>query len=66
MTCSGCSGAVERVLGRMKDKGKCEQSTTGKLNFGALESVLCREVVYMVSFFGESFNRGSTVFGSPM
>jgi copper chaperone len=21
MTCSGCSGAVERVLGRMKDKG---------------------------------------------
>ena len=25
MTCSGCSGAVERVLGRMKDKGKCEQ-----------------------------------------
>ena len=22
MTCSGCSGAVERVLGRMKDKGK--------------------------------------------
>ena len=22
MTCSGCSGAVERVLGRKKDKGK--------------------------------------------
>ena len=45
MTCSGCSGAVERVLGRMKDKGNYEQSTIGKFIFGALESVLCREVV---------------------
>ena len=24
MTCSGCSGAVERVLGRKKDKGKAK------------------------------------------
>ena len=27
-------------------------STIGKSIFGALESVLCREVVYMVSFIG--------------
>ena len=31
-------------------------STIGKSTFGALESVLCREVISMVSF-----NRGSTV-----
>ena len=33
----------------------------GKSIVGALESVLCSEVVYMVSLLGESFNRGSTV-----
>ena len=30
---------------------KC-MSTIGKSIFGALESVLCKEVVYMVSFIG--------------
>ena len=29
--------------------------------FGGLESVLCMEVIYMVSLLGESFNRGPTV-----
>ena len=37
-------------------------STIGKSIFGALKSVLCREVVYMVSFIGVFFNRGSTVY----
>ena len=29
--------------------------------FGALQSVLCREVISMGPLLGESFNRGSTV-----
>ena len=36
-------------------------STIGMFIFGALESVLCREVVYMLSLFRGSLSRGTTV-----
>ena len=51
---------VERMSTLHDQKLKCN-STIRKSNFGALESILCREVLYMVSFIHRILNRGSTV-----